>query len=137
MLRPALYLTLCSTRNWFRVQYGRLRSPRYLLAIVLGSAYLWLIFFRRRGGGHSAFELSGPMVERLGAMRVTAVPQGVARKQSVSRRSGFIGASLQAIDTAEIILDFNIHRTYATSGFLILRMPFSRPLGEKTTYKKK
>ena len=68
MLRAALYLTLCSVRNWFRMQLGRLRSPRYLLAIVLGSAYLWLIFFRRGGGGHSGLELSEAMIERLGAL---------------------------------------------------------------------
>jgi hypothetical protein len=47
MTQAALYLITHSFRNWLLTQARRLRSPRYILALALGSAYLW--FFLGRG----------------------------------------------------------------------------------------
>jgi ABC-2 type transport system permease protein len=40
------YLLLRTARNWIRVQLGRLRRVRYLLVLLAGAFYFWLIFFR-------------------------------------------------------------------------------------------
>jgi len=41
---PLLYLTLCSVRNRVRVRLKRLRQPRYLIGMVVGLAYFWMMF---------------------------------------------------------------------------------------------
>jgi ABC-2 type transport system permease protein len=41
-----LYLTGSSIRNRLGLQFRRLRQPRYLLALLLGAAYFWLILLR-------------------------------------------------------------------------------------------
>ena len=40
------FLYLHSTRNRVRAQLKRVRSPRYLAAVVAGVAYIWLVMFR-------------------------------------------------------------------------------------------
>jgi ABC-2 type transport system permease protein len=43
-----LYLTFCTFKNRMRVRLRRLRNPRYAAGLVVGVAYLYLAFFRRR-----------------------------------------------------------------------------------------
>ncbi len=50
------YLLARTARNWLRLQLGRLRRVRYLLAVLAGAFYFWTIFLRhaRVGGGEGA-----------------------------------------------------------------------------------
>lgn len=60
ILPAFLFLTLRSTRNRLRQQARRLRNPRYIIAIVLGVAYLYGAIFRQsRPGGGAASALFG------------------------------------------------------------------------------
>ncbi|CAN5627153.1 hypothetical protein BH23GEM8_BH23GEM8_01920 [soil metagenome] len=58
------YLLLRTGRNWIRLQLGRLRRVRYLLALLAGAFYFWLIFFRH--------------VQQAGAETTTMRPEMVA-----------------------------------------------------------
>jgi ABC-2 type transport system permease protein len=40
------YLLLRTARNWILLQLGRLRRVRYLIGLLAGAFYFWLIFFR-------------------------------------------------------------------------------------------
>ena len=42
-----LYVTRCSMTNRLRRRVQRLREPRYLLGLIVGAAYMYLMFFRR------------------------------------------------------------------------------------------
>ena len=46
MFDALLYLTRVSIRNRFALQARRLRQPRYVLALIFGGAYFWLILLR-------------------------------------------------------------------------------------------
>jgi hypothetical protein len=62
MMGGLLYLTLCSVRNRARIRLRRLKSPRYLFGTIVGLAYLWLVFGRRRppmAGARLPVELGG------------------------------------------------------------------------------
>jgi len=48
MRRAAFYLLLCTARNRARRTLRQMRSPRYLVALVLGLVYLGLVFFGQR-----------------------------------------------------------------------------------------
>ena len=54
ILRAFVFLTLHSARNRWRQQARRLRNPRYILAIVLGAAYLYGAVFRQSRPGSGA-----------------------------------------------------------------------------------
>jgi hypothetical protein len=41
MVNAALYLVSRSLKNWLLVRLRKLTSPRYLVALLLGGAYLW------------------------------------------------------------------------------------------------
>jgi ABC-2 type transport system permease protein len=70
---PLLYLTLCSVRNRVRVRLRRLKQPRYLIGMIVGLAYFWMVFGMPRmsrqrfapaassaeSGVRSPFELGG------------------------------------------------------------------------------
>ena len=47
MIGAFAYLTVTSTRNKLASQIKRLRNPRYAIALLLGLAYFWMIFFNR------------------------------------------------------------------------------------------
>ena len=47
MIGAFAYLIATSTRNKFASQLRRLRNPRYAIALLLGVAYFWLVFFNR------------------------------------------------------------------------------------------
>lgn len=47
MIGAFAYLTVTSTRNKLVSQAKRLRNPRYAIALLLGLAYFWMIFFNR------------------------------------------------------------------------------------------
>ena len=47
MTRALAWLILVSARNQLRVKARQLRNPRYAIALVLGLAYFWLVFFNR------------------------------------------------------------------------------------------
>ena len=60
ILGAFVFLTWHSARNRVRQQARRLRNPRYILAIVLGVAYLYAALFRQgRPGGGLATALFG------------------------------------------------------------------------------
>ena len=41
---PLLYLTLSSLRNRARVRLRRLKQPRYMIGMIVGLAYFWMVF---------------------------------------------------------------------------------------------
>ena len=47
MTRALAWLILVSARNQLRVKARQLRNPRYAIALLLGLAYFWLVFFNR------------------------------------------------------------------------------------------
>ncbi|MCX6552714.1 MAG: hypothetical protein NTY02_17210 [Acidobacteria bacterium] len=49
MLGTFLYLTRCTIKNRVRRRLQRLREPRYLVGLVVGLAYMYLMVFRRSG----------------------------------------------------------------------------------------
>jgi ABC-2 type transport system permease protein len=68
MTRVFGYLVWRSASNRIRRQLGHLRSPRYLAALLLGSAYLWFMIVGQRTGP-AAGELPNPQViELVGAL---------------------------------------------------------------------
>ena len=58
MIGAFLYLTACSFRNRLRRRLQRLREPRYLVGLLVGLAYFYLMFFRRRGRRRAAGEVA-------------------------------------------------------------------------------
>lgn len=60
MTAPAFgYLIATSARNRIRARIARLRNPRYALALLLGAAYLWLVYLRPSSHQPRADELFG------------------------------------------------------------------------------
>jgi hypothetical protein len=47
MTGALVYLQLTSLRNAARQRWARLRQPRYLIGLIVGFAYFYLVFFRR------------------------------------------------------------------------------------------
>lgn len=47
MFGTFLYITRCSMKNRLRRLSRRLREPRYLLGLLVGAAYVWMMFLRR------------------------------------------------------------------------------------------
>ena len=66
------YLVATSTRNQWRSHIARLRSPRYALALVVGIAYFWFLYFRPQhtASGAQAADADVGVSHMLG----TAVP---------------------------------------------------------------
>ena len=69
-----LYVTRCSMTNRLRRRAQRLREPRYLLGLIVGAAYMYLMLFRRgvwrplgTAGGAMPAQLAGPM-QLLGSL---------------------------------------------------------------------
>lgn len=58
MVGAFLYLTVCSFKNRLRRRLQRLREPRYLVGLLVGLAYFYLVFFRRRGRRRAAGEVT-------------------------------------------------------------------------------
>jgi hypothetical protein len=58
MVVTFLYLTACSIKNSLRRRAKRLREPRYLVGLIVGLAYLYLMLFRR--GARSSWMNRGP-----------------------------------------------------------------------------
>ena len=51
MREAAVFLIVCSTRNWTRGVFRQLRSPRYAIAVLLGIGYIALVRFGQTQGG--------------------------------------------------------------------------------------
>ncbi len=64
MRRALAYLAWRTTRNRVARQWRRLRSPRYLVAVLLGAAYFWVLVGGRRPG-HDARPPAGPWTDVL------------------------------------------------------------------------
>jgi ABC-2 type transport system permease protein len=63
---PLLYLTLSSLRNRVRVRLKRLKQPRYLIGMIVGLAYFWMVFGMPRASRQRAF-----------APTATSAPSGI------------------------------------------------------------
>ena len=73
MTRAFGYLAWRTAYNRSVRQLRQLRSPRYLVALVLGLAYLWVIAVQQRPR-HSPFAASGAKyLELLGALGLAGV----------------------------------------------------------------
>jgi len=54
MVNAATYLVSRSLKNWLLVRFRKLTSPRYVVALLLGAAYLWFFLgLRHLGPGQS------------------------------------------------------------------------------------
>jgi ABC-2 type transport system permease protein len=62
------YLLGRSVRNRLTRQARRLRQPRYVVALALGAAYLWLVFFQQRPTAPAAAAAHQGWVEVAGAI---------------------------------------------------------------------
>jgi hypothetical protein len=69
-----LYVARCSITNRLRRRLRRLREPRYLIGLIVGAAYLYLMFFRRgvrisggMAGGPMLAQATGP-IQLLGSL---------------------------------------------------------------------
>jgi ABC-2 type transport system permease protein len=70
MMRVFGYLAWCSARNRLMRQLRQLRSPRYLVALVFGLAYLWLILVEQRPVPVASRDAETRWVELVGALAV-------------------------------------------------------------------
>ena len=68
MIRVFAYLTWRSTHNRVARQLGHLRSPRYLLALLLGSAYVWFIVMGQRPAPSAGADVDPRVLELIGAL---------------------------------------------------------------------
>lgn len=59
-MSPLLYLTFCSVRNRLRVRLRRLKEPRYLIGLIVGLGYFWMMFGMP---GRSRLRPPGPEVQ--------------------------------------------------------------------------
>ena len=66
MVDAALYLISRSLKNWLLVRLRKLTSPRYVLALLLGGAYLWFFLGLRHLPTQSA--TGGETAGRVGAL---------------------------------------------------------------------
>ena len=67
------YLTWRSTRNRIARQLTHLRSPRYLAALLLGAAYLWLVVVGQRPTSSAAATADPRALELIGALALFGV----------------------------------------------------------------
>lgn len=68
MLRAFLYLVATSGRNRLRRQIRRLRSPRYVIALVAGVGYIWWFLVRPAHQGGASALAGDRWTMRLGAL---------------------------------------------------------------------
>jgi putative ABC exporter len=68
MTRVFGYLVWRSARNRIARQLRHLRSPRYLAAVLLGTAYLWFIIVGQRSGPGAGELLDPRVLELVGAL---------------------------------------------------------------------
>ena len=73
MLGAFAYLTLTSARNRFARSLRRLRSPRYVVALLFALLYFGFIFANPSSRGGAASGLLGPLVEMAGTLALTAM----------------------------------------------------------------
>jgi ABC-2 type transport system permease protein len=62
------YLAWCSVHNRIARQLRHLRSPRYLVALILGTAYLWFIVIGQRPGSSAATAPDPRIVVLVGSL---------------------------------------------------------------------
>lgn len=70
MIRVFGYLVWRSAFNRIARQLRRLRSPRYLVALLLGAGYLWIVAFQQRPAPASAQVADSRWFELVGALAV-------------------------------------------------------------------
>ena len=58
MIDAFLYLTACSFKNRLRYRLRRLREPRYVIGLIVGLLYFYVLFFRRSGRSRTPADLS-------------------------------------------------------------------------------
>jgi hypothetical protein len=68
MIRVFGYLAWRSAHNRVARQLRHLRSPRYLLALLLGSAYLWFVVVGQRPTSPAAANVDPKLLELIGAV---------------------------------------------------------------------
>ena len=73
MLHAALYLTGATLRNRVRIQLRRLRSPRYVLGLAAGIAYVWWFLLRPAQDGGAAAIVGGGWQLPLASLGVVAL----------------------------------------------------------------
>jgi hypothetical protein len=73
MLGAFAYLTLTSARNRFVRQLRRLRSPRYVVALLFAVAYFGFVFANPSSRGGAMSEALNPLVETLAALALVGL----------------------------------------------------------------
>jgi len=72
LVRAVLFYTVASLRNRLRAQLRRLRSPRALVAVAAGAAYVWWFLVRPvREEGFTPALVAGPWPPRVAALGLT------------------------------------------------------------------
>lgn len=73
MIRVFGYLAWRSAHNRAARQLRHLRSPRYLLALLLGGAYLWFVVMGQRPASVTGTEVDPRVLELIGALALLGV----------------------------------------------------------------
>ncbi len=73
MTGALLYLARRSAANRVARQLAQLRRPRYLIAVLLGVAYLWLVLFRQRAEPTADAAIAGRWIELAGSVALFAL----------------------------------------------------------------
>lgn len=73
LLSAVAYLSYASLRNRLRVQLRRARSPRTIVAVAAGAAYVWWFLVRPANAGGAAALLTDAWAPRLAALAVTVL----------------------------------------------------------------
>jgi ABC-2 type transport system permease protein len=96
-----VYLLRRTAVNWIRRQMGRLRRVRYLLALLAGAFYFWVVFFRHSGGYAGTEELD-PRFAAFAALFVSLPVAYWWLVKADPRALAFSAAEMQLLFTAPL-----------------------------------
>jgi len=114
------YLIRQSVRNWSILRLRQLRSPRYLVALVLGLGYLWAVLAQRHSSSPPGGPMPGPWLETLGGLGI-AVAVAWSWLFGVERRAlAFSPAEVTLLFTAPVTRRWLIQYKLLRNQLLIL-----------------
>lgn len=120
MIATFTYLLYRSGRNRVLRQARRLRRPRYLVALVLGLAYLWLILIGQRPGGGTAHPARAGWVELAAAMALALAVLWAWLFAAARRVLAFTPAEVTFLFPAPVTRRQLVHFKLLRTQFVIL-----------------
>ena len=102
MIGAFLFLTRSTVRNRFLSQVRRLKQPRYVLALILGVAYFWLLLIRPAAQPSRASPLWWSNAETLAALGILMLMLGAWVFKGERMAIAFTPAEVQFLFTAPV-----------------------------------